>query len=167
MWNFILWVLWRSRNPKIVPPYFCAPKFISSQCLAKYFALRSTLLFMSVPPCSCAPELILSQECSATCCAVRSSLHLRSALSNFLRSDDHFISGALRQSFCFPGRWCNASIWNCALRIYYNGCLISIVFPLLIQKNPLRIGFQNICDPCVKHLFSEKMEFEAKTWMQI
>ena len=155
MWNFILWALWSSRNPKSAPPYFCALKFISSQCSAKWFALRSTLLFMSGPPCFRA--LILSQECSTTCFAVRSS-HLRSALSNFLRSGAHFISGALLQSFCFPDRWCSAPIWNFALRIYCNGCLIAIVFPLLIQKNPLRIDIHNMCDTCEEHLFSEKME---------
>ena len=134
MWNFILWALWSSRNPKCAPPCFCAPKFISSQCPVKYFALRSTLLFMSAPSYFCA--LILSQECSTTCFAVCSSLHLRNALSNFLRSGAHFISGTLRQSFCFPGRWCNAPIWNFALR----SIATVVSFPLFFHWWSKRIG---------------------------
>ena len=148
MWNFILWALWSSRNPKNDASYFCAPKFISFQCPAKYFALRSTLLFMSVLPCFCAPELILSQECSANMfCgpeftssqkrsiklfALWSSLHLRSASSKFLLSGQMMQCSDLK--FCAP--------------IYCNGCFISIVFPLMIQKNRLRIDFQNICNVC-------------------
>ena len=65
-------------------------------------------------------EHILSQGCSATCFALRNSLHLTGV---------HFILGAFRQSFCFnPGRWCNAPIWNFPLRICCNGSLVATVF---------------------------------------
>ena len=46
--------------PRTFRHIFVAPKFISSQSFAKYFAFQSTLLFMNGPPCFCAPELILS-----------------------------------------------------------------------------------------------------------
>ena len=74
MWFFILWALWSSRKLKSTPPYFCAQKFIWSQRPAKSFALRYTLLFMSVLPCYCAPELILK---AGTCSKGRNNFFRR------------------------------------------------------------------------------------------
>ena len=82
---------------------------------------------------------------------LRSSFYLKNVPPNVLRSGAHFISGALRQTFCAPGRWKGVSIC-------WIGCLVVIVSPLLIEKKRLRIAFQNMCDVCEKHVFSEKME---------
>ena len=145
VWFFILWALWSSRNLKSAPPYFCVPKF-------NPFHLNSA-----------APN-ILSSRAQYFLWALRhffvlwSSFYLKSVPPHVLLSGPHFISGALRQSFCAPVRWKGAPIWNFALLICCNSCLVATVFPILIENNRLRIDFQNMCDVCEEHLFSEKMK---------